>query len=123
MWSKIVVTGEAEVRGARVIIVREGTVPLSESAADVARHAPSALVLVATGRDEDVAAFLDASLLPPGRVIGLDPERAHAVADAVARGEAVPVEATARVGGGLAAVRGRLAAGGLLLEDLLQPLQ
>jgi len=120
MWSKIVVTGESEVRGARVVVVPS---LVNDAAREVARYAPGALVLVATGRDADVAAFLDASLLPPGRVVGVAPERAREVAEAVARGEAVPVEATARLEGGLVPVRGRLAAGGLLLEEPLEPLQ
>ena len=95
------VCGGDDVAGSHVVVVTDG-VDARDAGALVARRATGAVVLVVTSDPKaGVAAVLEGSLLPRGRVVGVHADLVRAAAEAIVLGRDTTLEGTVRVRGEL----------------------
>ena len=96
--------------GARVVVVGPGADVLA-TAREAARRAAACVVLVTTG-DADLRAAVAESLLPPPRVLGVDPADLGPAVEAVLFDREAVLEVAVVRGAELVVSRARLSAGG-----------
>jgi malate/lactate dehydrogenase len=95
------VAGEDDLAGSHVVVVAEG-VDAVDAGARVARRAAGAVVIVATADPKaGVAAVLEGSLLPRGRVLGLHGDLVRVAAEAIVLGRDTTLEGAVHVRGEL----------------------
>jgi hypothetical protein len=95
------VCGGEHVAGSHLVVVGEG-IDAREAGALVARRASGAVVIVATADPKaGVAAVLEGSLLPRGRVVGLHGDLVRAAAEAVLLGRDTTMEGAVHLRGEL----------------------
>ena len=87
------VVGEPDLAGAHVVVIGDG-VDVADTATRIARRAPGAVIVVATGDPKGgVREALAASLLPRARVLGVHPDHVRAACEAILLRREATIEA------------------------------